>query len=94
MAKRCDTCSGEGEVITEKDRWKRCKGGKTVEQQKLLEASVTPGMRENQKIVFYGEGDQEPGVEPGDVILVVKTKPHEVFTRRGDDLFLQREILV
>ena len=47
-------------------------------------------MRENQKIVFYGEGDHEPGIEPGDVVLVIKTKPHDVFDRKNDDLFIKK----
>lgn len=36
-----------------------CNGRKTVQEQKIIEVNVTPGMRDNQKIVFYGEGDQE-----------------------------------
>lgn len=54
---------------------------------------VEPGMRDNQKIVFYGEGDQEPGIEPGDVVLVIKTKPHAIFDRKNDDLFIKKFFL-
>ncbi|KAI3421957.1 DnaJ sub A member 2 [Globodera pallida] len=92
MAGRCDKCAGEGEVVDEKDRCKKCVGRKTVQEQKIIEVKITPGMRENQKIVFYGEGDQEPGIEPGDVVLVIKTKPHEQFERKGDDLFMKKTI--
>ena len=52
-----------GENINEADRCKRCLGRKTTQEQKIIEVKITPGMRENQKIVFYGEGDQEPGNE-------------------------------
>jgi DnaJ-class molecular chaperone len=48
-----------GEIINEKDRCKTCSGQKTVQEQKIIEVNITPGMRDNQKIVFYGEGDQE-----------------------------------
>lgn len=39
------------------------------------------GMKDGQKIVFHGEGDQEPGLEPGDIIIVLEQKAHPVFTR-------------
>jgi DnaJ-class molecular chaperone len=29
---------------------------------------------------------------PGDVIIVLQQKEHEVFTRRGDDLFMSKTI--
>lgn len=59
MQGRCDPCNGEGTIINEKDKCRRCNGRKTVQEQKILEVSITPGMRENQKIVFHSEGDQE-----------------------------------
>ena len=43
-------------------------------------------MADGAKIVLHGEGDQEPGIPPGDVIFVLETKPHEFFERSGSDL--------
>ena len=31
-------------------------------------------------------------MEPGDVILVLQQKEHEVFTREGDDLFMTKKL--
>lgn len=39
------------------------------------------GMKDGQKITFHGEGDQEPGLEPGDIIIVLDQKDHSLFTR-------------
>ncbi|NIG60503.1 dnaJ-like [Pontoporia blainvillei] len=50
------------------------------------------GMKGGQKITFRGEGDQEPGLEPGDIIIVLDQKDHAVFTRRGEDLFTCMDI--
>lgn len=36
-------------------------------------------MVDGQKITFSGEGDQEPGLEPGDIIIVLDEKEHPVF---------------
>lgn len=33
-----------------------------------------------------------PDVEPGDVIVVVKVRSNKIFTRKGADLFLEKEI--
>ena len=37
-------------------------------------------MDDGQKITFTEEGDQEPGLEPGDIIIVLDEKQHEVKT--------------
>lgn len=50
------------------------------------------GMRDDQKITFHGEGDQEPGLEPGDVIVVLDQKEHPVFQRQNDDLRMKLNI--
>ncbi|XP_067007681.1 dnaJ homolog subfamily A member 2 [Anabrus simplex] len=92
LQSRCPDCGGEGEVINEKDRCSVCRGKKVVNETKILEVHVDKGMRENQKIYFRGEGDQQPDVEPGDVIIVLHQKPHEKFQRSGDDLLMTHSI--
>lgn len=42
---------------------------------------ITTGMKDGQKITFAGEGDQEPGLEPGDIIIVLDQKDNAIFTR-------------
>jgi DnaJ-class molecular chaperone len=39
---------------------------------------IDPGMRDGDRVTFNGEGDQTPGVEPGDVVVVLREKTHEV----------------
>ena len=50
------------------------------------------GMTDDQEIKFHGEGDQEPGVEAGDIIIVLDEKEHQRFKRRGADLFVKLEL--
>lgn len=71
-------CACAGEVINEKDRCRKCEGHKVCKETKLLEVHVDKGMRHGQKITFSGEADQAPGVEPGDIVLVLQEKEHEV----------------
>lgn len=49
-------------------------------------------MEDGQKITFSGEGDQEPGLEPGDIIIVLDEKEHPVFKRNGIDLIMKMNI--
>lgn len=51
-------------------------------------------MKDGQKILFHGEGDQEPELEPGDVIIVLDLEEHSVFQRRGHDLLMKMIILL
>lgn len=50
-----------------------------VRERKVLEVHIDKGMNDGQKITFGGEGDQEPGLEPGDIIIVLDEKEHEIF---------------
>jgi hypothetical protein len=37
-------------------------------------------MKHGQRITFTGEADQAPGVEPGDIVLLLQEKEHEVIS--------------
>lgn len=82
----CSDCQGQGEKFSSKDRCKNCNGHKVERKKKILEVHIDKGMRDGQKITFHGEGDQEPGLEPGDVIIVLDQKEHPVFKRQEDNL--------
>ncbi|KAF2155910.1 hypothetical protein K461DRAFT_274967 [Myriangium duriaei CBS 260.36] len=88
----CPDCQGEGEMIKDKDRCKQCHGKKTVVERKVLHVHVDKGVKSGTKLNFAGEGDQMPGVEPGDVQFEIEEKPHNRFQRKGDDLFYRAEI--
>lgn len=88
----CPECQGEGEMIAEKNRCKTCNGKKVCEETKILDVDVVKGSKDNQKITFRGEGDQQPGIEAGDVIIVLQQQEHEKFTRKADNLHLTMKI--
>jgi DnaJ family protein A protein 1 len=89
---QCSSCQGQGEAISPKDRCKNCSGRKIVHERKILEVHVDQGMKDGQKITFAGEGDQEPGLEPGDIIIILDEKAHPTFTRHGGDLVIKMEL--
>lgn len=88
----CSSCSGQGESINPKDKCKNCHGKKVVRERKLIEVHIDKGMEDGHKVTFAGEGDQEPGLEPGDIVIVLDEKEHEIFKRSGNDLILRMEL--
>ncbi|XP_038077937.1 dnaJ homolog subfamily A member 1-like [Patiria miniata] len=92
MRTTCGECQGQGERINLKDRCKQCLGKKIMKNSKILEVHIDKGMKDGQKITFHGEGDQEPGLEPGDIIIVLEEKPHKTFKRKGHDIIMNLTI--
>ncbi|KAI8942975.1 hypothetical protein NX059_001014 [Plenodomus lindquistii] len=82
----CGNCEGDGQVIPEKQRCKKCKGKKVVETKNVLELYIPRGARQGERIVLAGEADQLPDQEPGDIIFTLTESPHDVFERAGADL--------
>jgi len=88
----CRACNQTGEKIREKDRCKNCAGKKVEKQRKILKCDIDKGMKDGQKLTFNGEGDQAPDIEPGDIVIVLDEKEHDVFTRQGSDLYIRMDI--
>ncbi|KAJ2903689.1 hypothetical protein MKZ38_009528 [Zalerion maritima] len=84
--RECDKCLGSGNYLKEKERCKKCKGKRTVEETKALEIYIPRGSMQGERIVLEGEADQHPDQIPGDIIFTLVEEPHENFTRIGHDL--------
>jgi len=79
MQSVCTDCSGSGERLSAADRCKGCSGKRITKERKLVQIHVDKGMQDGEKIVLHGEGDQEPDVAAGDIIIVIDEKPHDVY---------------
>ncbi|KAK7590111.1 hypothetical protein V9T40_001724 [Parthenolecanium corni] len=64
-----------------------CPNVRFVNEEKTLEFEVEPGMTDGQETKFVSEGEPHVDGDPGDLILKIKTQPHPVFERKGDDLY-------
>ncbi|RZF34682.1 hypothetical protein LSTR_LSTR002764 [Laodelphax striatellus] len=89
---QCTDCVGLGYVIHEMDLCPGCRGKKVLNETKILNVKIDKGMADGQKIYFRGEGHQQPDMIPGDVILVLKLKPHDRFQRSDNDLYMTQKI--
>ncbi|KAF9432276.1 hypothetical protein BGZ76_011026 [Entomortierella beljakovae] len=59
---------------------------------KILTVDVKPGWKAGTKIRFPNEGDEYPNGATQDIEFVLEEKPHDTFTRRGDDLIVDLEL--
>lgn len=73
--------------MTQETVCEECPNVKLVNEERVLEIEVEPGMKDGQEIKFVAEGEPHIDGEPGDLILRVRTTSHPVFERRGDDLY-------
>merc|ERR1719219_396469 len=64
-----------------------CPNVKFVSEEHHLEVEVEPGMMDGMEHKFHAEGEPHMDGEPGDLILQIRTYPHQSFERRGDDLY-------
>ncbi|CAH1788009.1 unnamed protein product [Owenia fusiformis] len=64
-----------------------CPNVKFVNEEKVLEIEIEPGMRDGQEYPFVSEGEPHIDGEPGDLRFQIKQLPHKKFERRGDDLY-------
>jgi len=77
--KPCNVCHGEGRIKDEED----------------IEIFIPAGIDTNQIIKVAGKGNAgRRNGKPGDLYVRIIVKPHPIFERRGDDLFLQKEISI
>jgi len=84
----CPECKGEGK-IPEKP-CNVCHGEGRITGKEKIEIFIPAGIDSNQIIKIKGKGEAGRRSEKaGDLYVRVFVKPHSVFERKGDDLFLE-----
>lgn len=67
-------------------------GNGVTEVSEIVEINVKPGWKKGTKITFEQKGDDIGNMIPADIVFVIEEKPHETYTRSGDDLIHKRRI--
>merc|ERR1719181_2318214 len=80
VQKTCDECGGQGVMFRQQ------------KVQETLEVHVPKGAPDGHKIHFSEKADEIPDGEAGDVVFVLQEQPHAQYKRKGDDLFIERDI--
>ena len=75
--KLCNVCGGEGRIKTEEK----------------IKVFIPAGVDSNQVIKIEGRGEAgKRGGKPGDLYVRIFVRPHSIFKREGDDLYIKSHI--
>lgn len=89
----CSACHGTGEVI--KEPCEICYGKGTVKKQPKIKVKIPAGIDDNQTVVLRGEGEPgEKGGPKGDLYITVRIKKHNIYTRKGNQVFCEIPITI
>ena len=84
----CTRCHGSGKIITE--NCPKCKGRGKVRVSKRRTVKVPAGIDNGQILTIRGQGGMgERGGPAGDLLIVITVRPHKLFKRQGDNLYIE-----
>lgn len=83
----CPSCQGTGRI--QNMPCSTCQGSGIVPRLKRLEVKIPPGVNTGSRVRIAGKGQAGYDGASGDLYLVISVKPHHLFERRGDDLYVE-----
>ena len=87
----CPSCNGSGEMVTNKCG--SCKGEGRVYGEETIHLEIPPGVSEGMQLSMNGKGNAGMnGGGPGDLLINVKEKEHEYFTRDGNNILYELDV--
>ena len=87
----CHVCHGYGTVI--EHPCETCRGQGRTRAEVTIPVDVPSGVDSGLRVKLPGQGEAGPGGGPnGDLYLEIRVRPHESFTRDGDDLHCVLEL--
>ena len=88
MSQTCPRCRGAGRIV--EHPCPTCRGSGSVRTTRNYQVRVPAGVKDGARIRLAGRGEPGPaGGAPGDLFVVVRVSPHELFGRKGNDLTLE-----
>jgi molecular chaperone DnaJ len=85
LERQCAACRGTGRRVD--DPCKTCRGAGLATKARTIEVTIPPGVENGAtKLVERGGNAPRHDKPPGDLELVIRVQPHELFRRAGDDL--------
>ena len=84
----CPVCGGAGTIVTRPCG--SCGGSGRTKVKKKITLRIPKGVETGSRLRLPGKG--EGGLRsgpPGDLYVIIRVAPHELFERRGDDLFCE-----
>jgi molecular chaperone DnaJ len=87
MSQPCSACGGSGRKVTKV--CSACRGTGKIFQTETLKVRIPGGADTGSRVKLKGMGGAGmSGGPPGDLFIEITVKPHPVFKRKGDDIYL------
>ena len=87
----CTRCRGEGRVVA--SPCVQCSGAGRIRKVRERVLPIRPGVDSGSRLLVRGEGDAGlRGGDNGDLHVVIFVKPHEIFERRNNDIYVEATI--
>lgn len=84
----CQDCHGTG--VSYKETCSKCHGRGTVKNKRTIEINVPKGINNKEQIRLSGKGEAgENGGPNGDIYIEFYIKPHELYRREGNDIYVE-----
>jgi len=91
MSQTCSSCGGSGRKVTKV--CKSCNGRGITFQTETIKAKIPAGVDTGSIVKLRGMGGAgEAGGPPGDLRIEVTVRPHHVFTRKENDIYVDLPI--
>jgi molecular chaperone DnaJ len=84
----CRKCHGEGKIL--EDPCEKCDGAGRVEAERKIKVDIPAGVDTGTTLRLTNQGEAgEKGARGGDLYVVIHVTPHDVFERKGNNLFIE-----
>ncbi len=88
VERTCPTCGGQGRII--KNPCKICAGSGRVQRERTLSVTIPAGVDDGMRIRLTGEGEAGlRGAPAGDLYVDIGIKPHSLFQRQENNIFVR-----
>lgn len=87
----CPTCKGTGEIT--KNICSVCRGSGYSNKQEKIKVKIPKGVSKDSKIRVPGKGNAgKNGGPQGDLYIITNVADHEVFERKGDNIYVDVDV--
>lgn len=83
----CSKCRGSGNYVTK--HCHLCRGNGLIEKHRKIEVDIPAGVDTGIQLRISGEGEVSEHGIAGNLYVMLHVKPHRIFKRRGNDIYVE-----